>query len=122
MGFEISSEGELEVLSKLKVDPKKIISSNPIKSSKFLKMAASYGVKYFSYDSREEIDKLCHFVPDCNVYVRLSVPNEGSEWPLSKKFGVELDEALSLLYYAKNRGLNPIGITFHVGSQCTKYL
>lgn len=119
VGFEISSEGELEVLSKLKVDPKKIISSNPIKSSKFLKMAASYGVKYFSYDSREEIDKLCHFVPDCNVYVRLSVPNEGSEWPLSKKFGVELDEALSLLYYAKNRGLNPIGITFHVGSQCT---
>lgn len=119
IGFEISSEGELEVLSKLRVDPKRIISSNPVKSSKFLKMAASYGIKYFSYDSREEVDKLCQFVPRSDVYVRLSVPNEGSEWPLSKKFGVELDEALSLLFYAKNRGLNPVGITFHVGSQCT---
>lgn len=119
VGFEISSEGELEVLSKLRVNPKKIISSNPVKSSKFLRMAASYGIRYFSYDSREEVDKLCQFVPHSDVYVRLSVPNEGSEWPLSKKFGVELDDALSLLCYAKNRGLNPVGITFHVGSQCT---
>ncbi len=119
VGFEISSEGELEVLSKLRVNPKKIISSNPVKSSKFLKMAASYGIKCFSYDSPEEVDKLCQFVPHSDVYVRLSVPNEGSEWPLSKKFGVELDDALSLLCYAKNRGLNPVGITFHVGSQCT---
>jgi ornithine decarboxylase len=47
------------------------------------------------------------------------VPNEGSEWPLSKKFGVEIDDAVSLLSYAQDRGLNPVGITFHVGSQCT---
>jgi ornithine decarboxylase len=53
------------------------------------------------------------------VYVRLSVPNEGSEWPLSKKFGVELDEAAHLLSYARDKGLNPVGVTFHVGSQCT---
>ncbi len=119
LGFEISSEGELEILSSLGIEPKRIISSNPIKSLKFLKIAASYGVNYFSYDSVDEVDKLARFIPHCNVYVRLSVPNEGSEWPLSKKFGVELDEASALLSYAKDRGLNPIGITFHVGSQCT---
>ena len=119
MGFEISSEGELEILSSLGIEPERIISSNPIKSLKFLKMAAMYGIKYFAFDSAEEVDKLSRFVPHCNVYIRLSVPNEGSEWPLSKKFGVELDEAATLLTYAKNRGLNPVGITFHVGSQCT---
>jgi len=119
LGFEISSEGELGILSSLGVEPERIISSNPIKSLKFLKMAASYGINYFSYDSTYEVDKLTEFVPGCNVYVRLSVPNEGSEWPLSKKFGVELDEAAGLLSYAKDRGLNPVGITFHVGSQCT---
>jgi ornithine decarboxylase len=119
MGFEISSEGELEILSSLGVEPERIISSNPIKSLKFLKMAVSYGVNYFSFDSADEVDKLAKFVPICNVYVRLSVPNEGSEWPLSKKFGVELDEALTLLRYAKGKRLNPVGITFHVGSQCT---
>jgi ornithine decarboxylase len=119
LGFEISSEGELEILSLLKVEPTRIISSNPVKSLKFLKMAASYGISYFSFDSADEVEKLVRFVPDCNVYIRLSVPNEGSEWPLSKKFGIELDDALTLLCCAKKKGLNPIGITFHVGSQCT---
>ena len=119
LGFEISSEGELEILSSLGVEPGRIISSNPIKSMKFLKLAVSYGINYFSYDSVDEIDKLSRYAPHCNVYVRLSVPNEGSEWPLSKKFGVELDDAAALLSHAKEKGLNPVGVTFHVGSQCT---
>ena len=119
LGFEISSEGELEILSSLGVKPERIISSNPIKSLKFLKLASLYGIDYFSFDSSDEIDKLSKFAPHCNVYVRLSVPNEGSEWPLSKKFGVELDEAAALLLHAKEKGLNPVGTTFHVGSQCT---
>jgi ornithine decarboxylase len=119
LGFEISSEGELEILASLGVGPERIISSNPVKSLKFLSLASSYGINYFSYDSEDEIEKLSNYAPHCNVYVRLSVPNEGSEWPLSKKFGVELDEAAVLLSAAKEKGLNPVGITFHVGSQCT---
>ncbi len=118
-GFEIASEGELELLSSIGVEASRIISSNPVKSLKFLKLAASYGVDRFSFDSVDEVDKLMKYIPGCSVYIRLSVPNEGSEWPLSKKFGVELDNALKLLLYAGERGLKPAGITFHVGSQCT---
>ena len=117
--FEIASEGELEILSTMGVEPSRIISSNPVKSLKFLKAAASYGLNRFSFDSTEEVEKLASMVPGCNVYVRLSVPNEGSEWPLSKKFGVELEDAASLLLHAEAKGLTPAGITFHVGSQCT---
>lgn len=118
-GFEIASEGELELLSSIGVEASRVISSNPVKSLKFLKLAASYGVDRFSFDSVDEADKLMKYIPGCSVYIRLSVPNEGSEWPLSKKFGVELDNALELLLYAGERGLKPAGITFHVGSQCT---
>ena len=118
-GFEIASEGELELLSSIGVDASRIISSNPVKTFKFLKMSASYGVDQFAFDSTDEVDKLVKYIPGCRVYVRLSVPNEGSEWPLSKKFGVELDDALDLLLYAHEKGLRPVGITFHVGSQCT---
>ncbi len=119
MGFEIASEGELKLLSSIGVEPERIISSNPVKTFKFLKMAASYGVNYFAYDSEDEVDKMARLLPGCNVYVRLSVPNEGSEWPLNKKFGVEIDKAAELLFYAGEKGLNPVGVTFHVGSQCT---
>ena len=82
-------------------------------------MAAEYGVNYFAFDSPDEVRKLRDYCPGSNVYVRLAVPNEGSEWPLSRKFSVEIDAAEELLLYAKKKGLNPVGITFHVGSQCT---
>ncbi len=119
VGFEIASEGELAVLASMGVSAERIITSNPIKSFRFLKMAADYGVPYYAFDSRDEVLKLRDYSPGCNVYVRLTVPNEGSEWPLSKKFAVELDEAEELLLYAKKKGLKPVGLTFHVGSQCT---
>jgi len=50
----------------------------------------------------------------------LTVPNEGSEWPLSNKFGVEVDEAVELMDLALQRDLVPERVTFHVGSQCTQ--
>ncbi|MFO0752375.1 MAG: type III PLP-dependent enzyme [Thermodesulfovibrionales bacterium] len=118
VGFEIASEGELQLLASLGVGADRIITSNPTKTFRFLEQAAAYGIRYYSYDSAAEVEKLSRYAPGCNVYVRLSVPNEGSEWPLSKKFGVETDEAAGLILYAKEKGLTPVGITFHVGSQC----
>ncbi len=119
IGFEIASEGEMSVLESIGVSSDRMITSNPIKTFRFLRMAAESGVNYFSYDSEAEVQKMKEYTPGANVYVRLTVPNEGSEWPLSKKFGVEVEEAEALLILAKKRGLNPVGITFHVGSQCT---
>ena len=119
MGFEIASEGEMSVLESIGVRADRMITSNPVKSFRFLRMAAETGVNHFAFDSEAEIQKLREYVPGANVYVRLSVPNEGSEWPLSKKFAVEIDEAEHLLVLAKKKGLNPVGMTFHVGSQCT---
>lgn len=118
IGFEIASEGELRILSSLGVDASRIITSNPVKTLKFLHEAAVYGIKYYAFDSKSEADKIAKYAPNSNLYIRLSVSNEGSEWPLSKKFGVEIEDALNLLLYAKEKGLNPVGITFHVGSQC----
>ncbi|RME65378.1 MAG: type III PLP-dependent enzyme, partial [Nitrospirae bacterium] len=117
-GFEIASEGELRVLKSMGVPSEKIISSNPVKSPWFLEEAYEYGIRYFAYDSEEEIDKFLRYAPEARCYVRISVPNEGSQWPLTQKFGVSPDEALRLLEMAKTRGLSPAGVTFHVGSQC----
>lgn len=118
IGFEIASEGELELLKSLSVNPERIITSNPVKTFKFLVSARDYGIRYYAFDSHTEVEKLARYVPNCFAYVRLAVTNEGSEWPLSKKFGVEIDDAIELLEYARAKGLCPIGVTFHVGSQC----
>ncbi|MCD6568308.1 MAG: type III PLP-dependent enzyme [Dehalococcoidia bacterium] len=117
--FEISSQGELEFLLDLKVPPREIMVGNPLKDRSFIKLAHNSGIGVFAFDSLAEVDKLAQFAPGSKLCVRLSVSNEGSEWPLSKKFGVEREEAIKLLLYARERNLVPYGITFHVGSQCT---
>ncbi|MFC1902872.1 type III PLP-dependent enzyme [Chloroflexota bacterium] len=118
--FEISSQEELSFLLSQGIPPRRLISSNPVKTEGFIRAAHASGVELLAFDSYAEVEKLAQFAPGSKVYVRLSVSNEGSQWPLSRKFGVEVEEAVKLLVEAGERGLDPYGITFHVGSQCTE--
>jgi len=118
--FEISSSGELRQLLEMRIPPERIISGNPTKEAAFLEQAHANGVGLFALDSHSEIEKLQKYAPRSGICVRLAVSNEGSEWPLSDKFGVEVDEAVQLLKLASQKGLVPRGVTFHVGSQCTQ--
>jgi ornithine decarboxylase len=45
--------------------------------------------------------------------------NTGAAWPLSDKFGCSPDMAIDLLIDAEKMGLEPHGVTFHIGSQQT---
>ncbi len=120
-GFEVASSEELKKVLELGVKPERIISSNPVKPMDFIAYAYEKGINRFVVDSFTEVDKLTKTAPRSRVYVRLVVPNEGSDWPLSKKFGVDVDTALDILEYAQSKGLVPYGITFHVGSQCNNF-
>ena len=57
--------------------------------------------------------------PGAQVFCRVLVDCGGAEWPLSKKFGCAPEMAKDLLRKAKDWGLDPYGISFHVGSQQT---
>ncbi len=117
--FEVSSLGELRRLLAMGIQPERIAVGNPVKAPELIRLAGQSGIDLTAFDSYSEIDKLAALAPGTRVGVRLSVPNDGSEWPLTKKFGVEPDQALDLLVQAGKRGLVPEGIFFHVGSQCT---
>jgi ornithine decarboxylase len=117
-GFEISSLPELEAVLALDVRPERIVSSNPVKRPDFVEAAAAAGVQRFAFDSRLELEKLARWAPGSQVYVRLAVDNSASEWPLADKYGVWAEEAVELLLAAPSAGLEPYGLTFHVGSQC----
>lgn len=117
-GFEIASSGELDLVLEHGVAARDIISSNPIKKPAFIARAHALGVDGFAVDSRDEILKLAALAPGCRVNCRVMVDNAGSDWPLSRKFGVPADDVLPLLRLARQHGLRPDGLTFHVGSQC----
>ena len=116
-GFEISSDGELDLLENL---PGRfpIISSNPIKAPRFIRRARQAGVEEYAVDSVAEVSKIAREAPGASVYVRLLVDNTASEWPLARKYGVGTADAVELLRQSAALGLKPIGTTFHVGSQC----
>lgn len=118
IGFEISSEKELALLLRQGIAPERMVSGNPVKSPGFINKAQHLGMDRFVFDSAAEVEKLARFAPGSAGLVRLAVSNQGAIWPLDQKFGVERGEALELLQYAQDRGLHPLGIAFHVGSQC----
>jgi ornithine decarboxylase len=117
-GLEIASLAELEKSLDAGAIGEQIICSNPIKNPAFLKAMHRNHVYAMVVDSTYEIEKVAQYAPGSRIYIRLAVDNHGSVLPLAGKFGVSGDEALALFDLAKEHGLEPIGLSFHVGSQC----
>ncbi len=117
--FEIASLGELTMLQRLGVDPADVLYSNTVKPAAHVRGAYEAGVWRFAVDSEGELEKIARCAPGAAVYVRVRVDDSGSVFPLSRKFGAEAHHARALLLQARMLGLQPYGLTFHVGSQCT---
>ena len=92
---------------------------NTIKKASAIRAAFQRGVTLFAFDSAEELAKLATNAPGARVYCRILVANEGADWPLSRKFGTTVEHARELMLRAGEMGLDPYGLSFHVGSQQT---
>ncbi|HEY0184304.1 MAG TPA: type III PLP-dependent enzyme [Rhodopila sp.] len=99
--------------------PETISFGNTIKKVSAIRRAYAAGVTMFAFDSHEELEKLAEHAPGARVYCRVLVENEGADWPLSRKFGTTIESARELMLEAGKRGLDPYGLSFHVGSQQT---
>ncbi|OGC05177.1 hypothetical protein A2276_04480 [candidate division WOR-1 bacterium RIFOXYA12_FULL_43_27] len=117
-GFDVASAAEMELVLSLGASPDKIIFANTIKSAEDLKKAYKAKVRFMTFDNEPELYKIAKYAPGSKVLVRIKVDNVGSTVELSLKFGADPDQALFLLKKAKSLGLNPAGVSFHVGSQC----
>lgn len=117
--FDAASWEEIEACLAAGARPEAISYGNTIKKVSAIKAAHEAGVTMFAFDSEPELLKIAKHAPGARVYCRILVENEGAEWPLSRKFGCELEMARDLMVQAKELGLDPYGISFHVGSQQT---
>ncbi len=117
-GFEVASLGELRLLQSIGVDPADVLYSNTVKPASHVFEASRAGLWRFAADSEGELHKIARVAPGSAVYIRVRVDDSGSIFPLSRKFGAEAHHARALLQEAARLGLQPYGLTFHVGSQC----
>lgn len=115
--FDAASFEEIEGCLAVGAKPEAISYGNTVKKVSAIRAAYERGVRMFAFDSEEELEKLAEHAPGASVYCRILVGNDGAEWPLSRKFGCEVEMARDLMLRAQRMGLDPFGLSFHVGSQ-----
>lgn len=116
--FDVASIFELNRVLECGVEPDRISYGNTIKKAAHVKYAYDKGVRLYATDSKADLQNIAEQAPGSKIFVRILVEGgETAEWPLSRKFGCHPDMAIDLLVQAKNLGLVPYGISFHVGSQ-----
>ncbi|NOG69195.1 type III PLP-dependent enzyme [Roseicella sp. DB1501] len=118
--FDAASLEEVEACLAAGARPEAISFGNTVKKESAICAAHAAGVRMYAFDSEPELRKLARSAPGARVYCRILVGNDGAEWPLSRKFGCEVEMAKALMVQAGELGLDPYGISFHVGSQQTR--
>ncbi len=117
--FDVASKGEIDICLELGIPAERLSFGNTIKKASDISYAHRRGVTLFAFDSVGELEKLAELAPGASVFCRLLVDGEGAEWPLSRKFGCSQRMAKDLLLRARDLGMDPAGVSFHIGSQQT---
>jgi ornithine decarboxylase len=117
--FDVASLGEVRLVAETL--PEAVLCfMHPVKAEEAIAEAYfDYGVKTFSLDTLEELEKILRATnnaTDLNLLVRLRVSSDHSKLSLASKFGAEPHEVKPLLMAARQAS-DALGLCFHVGSQ-----
>jgi ornithine decarboxylase len=115
--FDTASVAEIRMALAAGARPEHISFGNTIKKQADIATAYALGVRLYAFDSEAELNKLAASAPGAQVFCRILTSGVGADWPLSRKFGCDVEMAEALLESAPGKGLTPIGVSFHVGSQ-----
>ena len=121
--FDVASEAEVALVAE-RFAGAQIAFMHPVKSRRAIARAFhEFGVKTFALDSEDELDKILQETggaKDLTLMVRFAVSGDGAAYPLTRKFGVSVQEAPSLLRRTRGVSEEMLGVSFHVGSQCMR--
>lgn len=116
-GFDIATNGEIDLLKRCDVAADNTIHSHPIKKDSDIQYALDYGCSTFVVDNVAEIDKFIAYKDQVQLLIRINFRNQDAVVDLSRKFGCVLDRVPDLVAHAQSQGIQVIGVSFHVGSQ-----
>lgn len=117
-GFELASRAEFDLALRFGAAPERVAFGNTIKKAADIAYYYQHGVRLFATDSEADLRCIAANAPGAKVYARLlAEPSATADWPLDRKFGCPTETALELLVLARELGLQPHGVSFHVGSQ-----
>jgi ornithine decarboxylase len=115
--FDVASPAEVRAALAAGASPDDLVYSNPVKRRDHVAESAALGVRIYVVDSLPEVHKVAEAAPGTAVVCRLVTSGDGSDWPLSRKYGCSVGQAVEILRLAAELGLDAAGVSFHVGSQ-----
>lgn len=121
VSFDVASAKELATMLELGVESKDLILSNTIKTPSCIRDLFSRRVPLTTIDNEHDLKALAQeatfhtFRP--HVLTRIKVQPVDVQIDLNEKFGCSIDEAVRLLALAHEKGIPPLGVHFHVGTQ-----
>src|SRR5580692_9367538 len=115
--FDLATNGEVELVRRLKVAPERCIHTHPIKRDSDIRTALAYGVSRFVIDNPDELRKFVKYRTRCSLLIRISFRSPDARCDLSRKFGCEPEAVPELLRLAAELRIKIDGLSFHVGSQ-----
>jgi ornithine decarboxylase len=121
--YDVASLGEVRLVAATLPDAVQCFM-HPVKAEEAIAEAYfTYGVKTFSLDTLEELEKIIRATStdgvaaaDLNLLVRLRVSSDHSKLSLASKFGADPADIKPLLMAARQAS-DALGLCFHVGSQ-----
>jgi diaminopimelate decarboxylase len=131
LGFDIVSGGELARVLKAGGLPSRVVFSGVGKTKDEMAVALRAGILMFNVESAAELEALdevgrrlrrpAPFALRVNPHVDARTHRYIATGLKTSKFGVPIDEALSLYHRARSmKGVRAIGLDCHIGSQLTE--
>jgi diaminopimelate decarboxylase len=127
LGADVVSGGELAKCLQAGISPDGIVFSGVGKRADEIRAAVEAGIRSLNVESLEELDDIATATQALGrvapVAVRLNpeVPGGGHQYlttgAAGSKFGLERAEAKQAFGLATEAGLEPVGLSFHIGSQ-----
>jgi ornithine decarboxylase len=115
--FDLATNGEIDLVRRSGVPPKRCVHTHPIKRDSDIRNALAYGLDTFVVDNPDELRKFVKYRGRVSLLVRVSFRSTNAVCDLSKKFGCSPDAVAGLLDLAAELRIKIEGLSFHVGSQ-----
>jgi ornithine decarboxylase len=115
--FDLATNGEVELVRRLKVAPERCIHTHPIKRDSDIRTALAYGVDRFVIDNPDELRKFVKYRNRSSLLIRVAFSSPEARCDLSRKFGCEPEAVAGLFQLAAELRIKIDGLSFHVGSQ-----
>ncbi|WP_245847567.1 alanine racemase [Mycobacterium szulgai] len=115
--FDVASVGEIQACRAAGIGGELLTFGNTIKKPSAVATAYAQGVRRFAFDTEHDAAAMAEHAPGAGVECRVAPWFPSSVTPFGHKFGCPPADATVLLNRARQLGLRPEGVCFHVGSQ-----